>query len=420
VVLSLGERFGLREWVNPLLAGLSVWLTYRLGKKLLGELAGLLAAGLTLTSSFFLINTGSLLSHPWGLVLSAALALSWLDVVSERDSPAGWLPTLSAGLSLGVLALSRPLTALAVALPFGMHGLILLWRGSSVIRKRVLIVGVITLLVISLHFLWQYALTGDALLNPYTLWWDYDKFGFGPGHGVTDTGHNLTLARYNTKHSLRAGLRDLFGWGIFSWIFLPFGVWAVRRERHIWPLVGVFPALVLVYAAYWVGAWVFGPRYYFEGLYSLTLLTAAGIAWLAGWPLRPGQAYQPLDGWRKARPLAITALLLFLLAGNLLFYTPMRVGGMQGLFGIQSAQLAPFDTPKARALDPALVIVHPSNWRQYCGLLQLSNPYLDTPFVFVYHRGPDSTAEIIDQFPNRTVVHYYPNKPYQFYFAENP
>ena len=46
----------------------------------------------------------------------------------------------------------------------------------------------------------------------------------------------------------------------------------------------VWQAKVLVYLAYWIGAILFGPRYYYEGIYSLTLISAAGIAWLAGWP----------------------------------------------------------------------------------------------------------------------------------------
>ena len=64
VLLGVGVRLGVRNLVNPLLAGLGVWLTYRLGKKIFGETVGLLAAGLTLTSPFFLVNSGSLLSHP--------------------------------------------------------------------------------------------------------------------------------------------------------------------------------------------------------------------------------------------------------------------------------------------------------------------------------------------------------------------
>ena len=410
VVLSFGERLGLRWLINPLLAGLGVWLTYRLGKKTLGETVGLLAAGLTVTSPFFLMNSGTLLSHPWGLVLSAGFAVSWLDVVGERDDLPGWLPTSTAALTLGLLAVSRPLTALGVAIPFGIHGLILLARGPQKIRTRILTVGLIALLVGSLHFVWQYAVTGDPLLNPYTLWWEYDKFGFGPGYGVTQQGHNWALAQHNTAFGFNAGYSDLFGWGKISGLFLPLGLWAVRRERKVWPLLSVFPTLVLLYMGYWVGAWLFGPRYYYEALYSLTLLTAAGIAWLAGWPARLGEAWQKYDGWRRARPLAVTALVAVLVAGNLIFYTPERVGGMRGMFGIRRSQLESFLTPEAQAMTPALVIVHTHNWREYGVLLELADPFLDTPFIFIWSRGPRSNAAIEAEFPDRAVYHYYPGE----------
>jgi 4-amino-4-deoxy-L-arabinose transferase-like glycosyltransferase len=76
-MLALGIALGARSLVNPLLAGLGVWLTYRLGKRTLGETVGLLAAGLTLTSPFFLLNSGSLLS-PFGLVTAAFALAGWM------------------------------------------------------------------------------------------------------------------------------------------------------------------------------------------------------------------------------------------------------------------------------------------------------------------------------------------------------
>lgn len=415
VVLSFGERLGLRWLVNPLLAGLAVWLTYRLGSKILGEVVGLLAAGLTLTSAFFLMNAGTLLSHPWGLVLSTAFALSWLDVVDEDVSLPVWLPVLVAGFTLGTLALSRPFTALGVALPFGIHGLVLLFRGSPPLRKRVVSVGLIILAVASLHLAWQYSVSGDPLLNPYSLWWEYDKAGFGPGVGVSPTGHSLNLAWQNLKFSLNAGYSDLFGWLRVSWLFLPLGLWAVRREPKVWLILAVFPVLVILYMAYWIGAWVLGPRYYFEGLYSLTILTAAGIAWLAGWPLKVGAPWRVYQGRKRIRPLAVTALLALLVAANLVFYLPGRLDGMRGLFGTTRQQLAPFQTGTAQALAPALFIVDTDEWRAYAGLLELANPMLDSPFIFIWSRGPVSNAAIIQAFPERNAFYYYPDDPWVFY-----
>ncbi|RPI31240.1 MAG: hypothetical protein EHM70_11970, partial [Chloroflexota bacterium] len=289
LLLSVGVRLGLRTWVNPLLGGLAIWLTYRLGKRIFGSPTGLLAAALTAASPFFLMNTGSLLSHPLGLVLSIAFGLTWLDAFGKVSGPRRWPSTLLSALCLGLLVLVRPFSAVAVAFPFALYGLYLLVRGDGKTRLHLLAMGGLTLALALLHFLWQYAVTGDPLLNPYTLWWPYDKVGFGPGVGVTETGHTLRQAWVNTRYSLQIGWRDLFGWGNYSWIFLPFGLWAARRDVRGFLLALVYPSLVVFYLAYWVSSWLFGPRYFYEGLFSLTLISAAGIVYLAGWPLGDNQ-----------------------------------------------------------------------------------------------------------------------------------
>jgi hypothetical protein len=427
VTLALGVLLGIRPLVNALLSGAAVWLTYRLGQRIFGSTVGLLAAALTLTSPFFLMNTGTLLSHPLGLFLSAAFALAWLDAWdSERAESKPdywlWLAITIAALSMGLLISTRPLTAVGVLLPFSLHGLYLLFRTDRQGRWRLVVFGLIVIFFVALHFLWQFAVTGDAALNPYTLWWEYDKVGFGPGVGRRDVGHTLRQAQINTEFSLWVGWYDLFGWGRYSWMFLPFGVLAILRHR-LWRgfLVGsVYPSLVLVYLAYWIGSWLTGPRYYYEGLYSLTLLSAVGIAWLAGWPLTPAQAWRQYQGRQRIRPLAVTALVALLVSLNLIYYTPLRVGGMHGLYGISRQRLEPFQTQEAQELTPALVIVHPDHWTEYGALLELQDPFLDTPFIFTFSRGPGADSVLAADFPERTIIYYYPDEPDEFYFSPRP
>ena len=409
VVLSFGERIGLRFMVNPLLAGLAVWLTYRLGKKTLGDLYGLLAVGLTLTSPIFLLRSGMLLSHSWGLVLSAIMTISWLDIVDEQNGARGWVPVLSAGFALGVLALSRPLTALGVALPFVVHGLIIIWRANLAIRRRVINVAIVATAVGSLHFLWQYALTGDPLRNPYTLWWEYDQVGFGPGHGLLKGGHTLKQALTNTNLSLVELGRDLFGWGIFSWIFIPFGLWSVRRQKVSWLILGVPMGLILVYLVYWIS----GARYYYEGLYAFTLFSAAGIIWLAGWNKPLGSSKLK---FAKIRSWGMAILLALLIAVNLVGYTPQRLMSEHQRYEVDSSAVQPFMTPDAQELVPALILVHTENWREYAVLLDLADPYLETPFIFAWFTEEiDAELNFSKAFPERGMYHYYPDDPGQFY-----
>ncbi len=431
VVLSFGIRFGRRDWVNPLLAGLVAWFTYRLGEKVLGQRAGLLSLFLMLTSPFFWLNAGSLLSHLWGLLLTLVFISGWLEFTQLAQSAPkdgegaaslhGWLPLITAAAALGALALSRPYSAAAVALPFAFHGLYLLLRGEAEMRRRVLAFACLAASIAGLHFVWQQALTGDFFRNPYTLWWEYDKVGFGPGHGVLPGGHTLHQAWLNTRFSLQVGAADLFGWGRLSWLFLLPGLWRIRRNPSAWLVTGVFLSLSGMYLAYWVGSWLYGPRYYFEGLPALILVSAAGIEQLAGglflWKARPSHGSAPLSAVRwRAFFTAVSVILLVIL--NLRFYLPPRLASMQNLYTINRARLAPFRHPKTQALAPALVFVDSQRWMPYGALLELEAPDLSSPFIFAVDIGPKTNARVQAAFPARRVVYYNPKEPYVFRLGE--
>ena len=415
-MLSFGELIGLRWLVNPLLAGLGVWLTYRLGSKLFGSIVGLLAAGLTVTSPFFLMNSGTLLSHPWGLVLSTGMAVAWLDTLDEDNPLPGWVPTLSAGLCLGVLALSRPFTALGIAIPLGIHGFITLFRGTPRIKKRVLAVGVITVLVGSLHILWQYAVTGDPLLNPYILWWEYDKIGFGPGVGVTQQGHNLKLALQNLKISLNAGYQRPI-WMVENFMAVyPLWVMGCAGETKILASVKHCPGTDHPIHGILDRSLGHGPALLLRGTVQLDYPDRRRHR-LAG-RLVLSKREIPLIKLRKVNPLrprVVTALVILLVAGNLIFYVPRRIGEMKGLFGTSRQQLKPFDPHPAEVSTPALILVDTDEWRAYAGLLELANPMLDSPFIFIWDRGPRSSKTIINAFQDRTPYFYFPTEPENFY-----
>ena len=142
-LLALGAAVGAPYLVNAVLAGIAVWLTFRLGTRLAGEAAGALAALLVATSPMILMLSGSLMSHLWTVVLTLAWMLAWFDLFPlDRSSPGRPTSVLAgvAGLSLGVLALTRPLTALGVALPFVPAAVWQVARGGREARRRLLVV----------------------------------------------------------------------------------------------------------------------------------------------------------------------------------------------------------------------------------------------------------------------------------------
>lgn len=406
--LSLGVRAGIAHWVNPILGGLAAWLTYQLGKRTLGEKTALLGTVLLGTSPLFLIQAGSLLSHIWSLVLTLAFLLFWLDSLEREPGLPGWMPPLLAGLSLGTLALTRPLTGLAVALPFAGQGLFLLIKGPAWKRKRILGIGAVALVVASLYFVWQYAVTGDFFRNPYTLWWPYDKWGFGKGYGITENGHSPIQGWRNTRFSLRVTASDLFGWFGFSWVFLPFGLWSARKKPLAYYAVAITASLLLLYLAYWVSSWLMGARYYFEALPGIALLSGAGILWLAG--IDPVQRRQNSSKW-KFRPLFMTALVSVLIFLNVYYYLPARLGGLKGLYGIERQDLEVFESTALQDYQPALVMVDSARWMPYGSTLVLESPSLDSPLIFAWSIGPSTDRQLVEHYQGeREILYYYPDR----------
>jgi hypothetical protein len=231
----------------------------------------------------------------------------------------------------------------------------------------------------------------------------------------------LLQALMNARLNLLSGSADLFGWGVLSYLFLPFGIWAARRNFSALLLGNVFLSLVVVYLAYWIGAKLYGPRYYYEGLYSLTIFSAAGIAWLAGWPLTRDRPRPTVQGWQKLRPLLVTWLVGILVAINLALYTPIRLNMMVNLYGISAADQQPFRQAEVQALAPALVIVDTELWMEYGALLDLENPHLTSPLIFAWTTNPEREAELVRSFPERNVYFYYPDRqPFMLFDRPQP
>ena len=104
---------------------------------------------------------------------------------------------------------------------------------------------------------------------------------------------------------------------------------------------------------------------------------------------------------------------------NLVFYLPPRMEAMTNLYDISRSALAPFE--QAEFLTPALIVVHADFWTKYGALLELQDPNLTTPFIFVWGDQPGMVDVLADAFPERQIFHYYPDEPGKFYTsAVNP
>lgn len=387
-ILSVGVSLRQPWLVNAAGAALTVALVFRLAKSLYGGRTAGLAAGLTMISPFVLLLAGSLMSHTWCLAFLTAFLWAfyqcWEGDCAHQDRWA-WV----SGLSLGAAFAIRPFTAVAFAIP---SGFCVLWRLVWHREHRplwFLLLGFCSLAVSV--FACQAIWTGDPLQSPYTLFWPYDRLGFGPGTGPLPGGNTLWLGLSGSVAAIGHLASDLFGWPALSLAFVV--LLFMFRPRRRWDLFMVLSALALIlgYALYWTSGDVFGPRYAYEGVSALIVLSARGIVQVGGWLEERGRL------WTLKAGLGV------LVAVGLMLYWPWQISRYRGLYGI---------TAKSRAvltecgLEHALVIVEEERgWWDYAVAFSMNAPTLDGEVVYASDCGPEVEA-LLQTYSDRAVYRF--------------
>jgi 4-amino-4-deoxy-L-arabinose transferase-like glycosyltransferase len=389
-VLSLGVLAQAPWLVNPLLAALALYLIFRLGLTLYDRRTGLLAAILALTSPLFLVLGGSFLSHLASLVWLLLFSL-WFAWVAQGRA---WPFALGAGLALGMAFLTRSLTAVAYAVPFAGYSLVQIVRRQQSHWTQYLLVAMSCVAVAAVLPVYQWVVTGNPWLNPYLLWWPYDRLGFGPGIGAMPGGHSPFYAWINLEQDLSRTATDLLGWPGLSWLPVLLGLVLRPRRRQDMALALPFLCLVIAYLFYWIGspARLWGPRYYFEGFGGLWLLGAVGL-------LKVWESAQTRHPW--VRPALLTALIL-VMAISLGVNLPSRMQQAHGFYGISRKQLEPIEQAD---LQNALVFVYADRWLEYGAMLAETSPTLDGDVVYARGSGSNADAAVMAEYPGRQVYY---------------
>jgi hypothetical protein len=405
LVLALGIILGAPWIVGPVLGSVSVGLLLLLGHRLFGFDIGLLSSVLLLASPFFLFMSGSYLAH----TTSLALTLGALAVFIPTGGPASVRSRLALGAVLGALLCTRQLTGVALS---GVLGLWLLLDPDTSARARVkgaLAVGIGAAPLVALLLWFQWATTGQPFSSPQTLWWDFDRIGFGSGIGAEGF-HDLASGLHDTWDRLTELQRHLFGWPFYLTLapaMVPFILGRARKAD--WWLLSVAATMMGAYVLYWNRGMAYGPRYFYEALGPLCLLTARGFQGLAA--IGSLQAVLP---WRSATgatslrftyapvSVALSACLAAALVGfNIVLYMPDQIGAFRGYLGVDGRR---FQLVQQAGLNRALVFVReePRNaWQPYASLFWLNSPMLDSPLLFARDRGDAENARLRAAIPDR-------------------
>jgi 4-amino-4-deoxy-L-arabinose transferase-like glycosyltransferase len=412
IVLAIGVPFGV-VWLIPSLVGAAcVGLTYLVGKKLYGGWTGLIAAGLLAASPFFLMQASSFMSHNTGVLY---ILLSLLFIV-KRERPL--LYGAIAGIAFGLGVNTRPLTMIALTLPFGV--LLLSYLLPRVERRDAIIhtaaFGVAAAVVASGFLLYNYGLTGDPLTTPYA-GQDGDTstlFGF-------TNGHTLDIGLRNEQAQMMSLLLTLNGWPAFvglGFMLLPFALGS--RNRWDYFSLACVVAITGFYVFYRYSGVYLGPRYWYEAAPFMLLLAARGAESAAGFVTaaalslrrRLRLANRPLRWTGGAVVYTVLAgFVVYGSAGWLLGWLPAwntplvpgQASAMDGVFDIDNRLDKLADQTD---LENALVLVKPCGFfgsRHCYGSVFLRNS-IDFDGDVVWARYDQAlNDQTIAAFPGRTV-----------------
>jgi hypothetical protein len=301
--------------------------------------------------------------------------------------------------------------------------------------------ALVAVLVAALQPLYLYVVTGSPTTNLYTMVWVYDRVGFGPGFGHGE-GHTLGQALMTARQDLVIWSSELFGWRYTSWVPLIPGLIAGWRaspsgkKHRVLLLAGPFVSLVVLHLAYWIGAKVYGPRYYYEGHAGLSILAALGLIEVARLvvsgirkigigsndqktprdashhppPLQGGQNQaalsKTLQGWGgNGYQTGVTfGVLAVLIALNALTYLPTRLNDWHGLYDITREPLDRL--AELQESERALVIIRGGHWIEYAAFFAFNSPWYDDPVIAAHDVNEDYTSQLIEHFSDREVWFY--------------
>lgn len=274
LALAVGHTFGVPWIINPLLVALSIVLIYLLGAAVFGERIGRLAGILSVLSPFVILMGTEFMHHSTAL-FGTMLFLYGMGRVIKRE---GFVFGVIAGTGLGVLLLTRPLSAVGIAVPAALYGLYLLRRDWRAYLPSLGTTGLLTIGATLFLGYFNLETNGDVWLTGYEA---TQGASHNPGFHVDPYGRPHTPLR--GIEQVGSYVNVLHQWlfqGPFPMmLFMAAGFLVVDPKYRFWKmgLLVSFVSLLVAYVFAWNGDFFFGPRYLFEGVGIVLILIAYGI-----------------------------------------------------------------------------------------------------------------------------------------------
>jgi hypothetical protein len=309
------------------------------------------------------------------------------------------------GLALGVIALVRPLEAVAVAAFLGLWAIGFGAKRLSFFAITGLVVG--AMIAGSLTLLYNQIITGDPTEFPIMIYADQffgpnsNALGFGPDRGMgwaidPYPGHSPRDAVINANLNIASINVEMLGWSIGSLLVAGVMVFSGNLRRSDYLMLGVIAAVFTPHIFYYFsGGPDFGARYWFLMIIPAVALTARGIQFLEGkFPTSAG-SFSNGSAWVTVAVVSLSVL-------TLVNYFPWRSLDKYHDFRGMSPDVRIL--AKEHDFGRSLVLVRGDRHPDYASA-SIYNPLdlqADAP-VYVWDRNPEVRAQVLEVYADRPV-----------------
>lgn len=257
---------------NPVLGTLTLPVIYLLGRELYDEKTGRISAILACLSPFIFNMSSEYMNHASALLFASLFLLFYFRTLNRGSL----LNPILAGISIGLVANIRPLSGLAICLPFAIYSIYLFLRAPRKYLPRFSLMLVFALAVTSLIFLYNWLANGSPFLFGYVVnWGPGHEVGFG--HSGWGAAHTPYRGLLNTGNKLNNLNKSLFEWPVPALLFVAIPFALGTRRRNDWLLLACFLFLLFAYFFYFFSDACFGPRFLYESAACLIILSSLGL-----------------------------------------------------------------------------------------------------------------------------------------------
>lgn len=422
VALALGLKAGLPWLVEPLLGTLALLGIGLIAARLYDRRTATLAVLLGTLSPFYTFLAASYMSHAVTLCL---LVWGCWAVLRFAQGGRGWLLPFAA-VCFSAAALTRELVPQLFAV-LVVPGLLLLSRRRlRQVRPKLRDWGLpllatlsVILLATWLQLLYNAALTGDPLITTRALFDPSDHFGFGTGVGFYGR-HTPAAGLVNLDELLTSLAIDLYGWPFYLTL-APLAIPFLTRRARLpdWLLLGAAAVMTGAYIGFFYHGIYLGPRFLYETLPFLLMLSARGVLslgaagraaaaavrrWLIPLPAGSGSGPSAKPSLRASvrpvRSVAAPLAIAILLACGLLYYWPRQLELHAHFTGLPTGHLVALDAIYSPPVHHAVVVTTDAQLYGYT-LFALNDPFLRGDVVYAYSGDPGNLADLRRAFPGR-------------------